>query len=132
MTGTGADSHRTALYAVQSPFDGELQYPPQNRCWAYDKRKIRGWLEEWGSKYTEADLGDGKTSALVLAGWSASGSGKKNAAIIAKAADAAKVKLEAGAWPRLYFGMNGTAKPMAKVYLNDIKAGMVADDLLGR
>ena len=27
LTGTGADSHPTALYAIQSPFDGELHYP---------------------------------------------------------------------------------------------------------
>lgn len=27
LTGNGADSHRTALYAIQSPFDGELHYP---------------------------------------------------------------------------------------------------------
>lgn len=125
MTGTGADSHKTALYAVQSPFDGELQYPPQNRCWAYDKKKIKGWLEAWGAKYSEADLADGKTNALVLTGWSKSGAAKKNSAVIAKAAEAARAKLGAGAWPRLYFGMNGTAKPMAKVYLNEIKAGIV-------
>ena len=38
LTGTGADSHPTALYAVQSPFTGELHYPPEGRCWGYEKR----------------------------------------------------------------------------------------------
>jgi adenine-specific DNA-methyltransferase len=42
-----------------------------------------------------------------------------------QARERAQVKLEAGAWPRLYFGMKGTAKPMAKVYYSQIKAGSV-------
>lgn len=127
LTGTGADSHRTALYAIQSPFDGELHYPGENRCWAFEKRRMREWLSAWGSAYTERDLGDGRTKALVikdapLPDDSAFG---PDHAVLRQARERAMQKLDAGAWPRLYFGMKGTAKPMAKVYYSEIKAGVV-------
>jgi adenine-specific DNA-methyltransferase len=65
LTGTGADSHPTALYAIQSPFDGELHYPGENRCWAFEKRRMKEWLTEWGPTYSERDLKDGRTKALA-------------------------------------------------------------------
>jgi adenine-specific DNA-methyltransferase len=73
LTGTGADSHPTALYAIQSPFDGSLHYPGENRCWAFEKRRMKEWLSGWGSTYAERDLGDGRTKALVIKGAPAPG-----------------------------------------------------------
>jgi adenine-specific DNA-methyltransferase len=66
LTGTGADSHPTALYAIQSPFDGELHPPGDNRCWAHEKKRMREWLSAWGPEYVERDLRDGRPKALVI------------------------------------------------------------------
>lgn len=127
LTGNGADSHRTALYAIQSPFNGELHYPGENRCWAFEKRRLKEWLTEWGSEYVERDLKDGRTKAVVIKGAplpGETGFAPDNASL-KRARENALAKLEAGAWPRLYFGMQGTAKPMLKVYFTGIKAGVV-------
>jgi adenine-specific DNA-methyltransferase len=45
--------------------------------------------------------------------------------VLRQAKENAEAKLKEGAWPRLYFGLQGTAKPMAKVYYTGIKAGVV-------
>lgn len=127
LTGTGAESHQTALYAVQSPFDGALHYPGENRCWAFEKRRMKEWLTEWGPTYVERDLADRRTKAIVIKGAPLPGDAdfRPDHKVLAHARELAQAKLAAGAWPRLYFGMNGTAKPMAKVYLSEIKAGVV-------
>jgi adenine-specific DNA-methyltransferase len=67
LTGNGPDSHRTALYCIQSPFDGELHPPGENRCWAFEKRRIKEWLTGWGSAYVERDLRDGRPADPHLA-----------------------------------------------------------------
>lgn len=127
LTGTGADSHPTALYAIQSPFTGQMHYPGENRCWGFEKRRMKGWLEAWGTEYEERDLRDGRPKALVLRdaptpdelGFS------PDHPVLQKAAEEAKARLETGPWPRLYFGQTGQTKPMAKIYLSEIKAGVV-------
>jgi adenine-specific DNA-methyltransferase len=127
LTGTGADSHQTALYAIQSPFTGELHYPGENRCWAFEKKRMKEWLEDWGHAYEERDLNDDRPRALVLRG--APVPGDKGFVpqnrILKAASSAAQQRLERGKWPRLYFGQTGLTKPMAKVYLSEIKAGVV-------
>jgi adenine-specific DNA-methyltransferase len=127
LTGTGADSHLTALYAIQSPFDGKFHYPGENRCWAFEKRRMKEWLEEWGSAYVERDIGDKRTKALVIKDAPLPGELDFHLEnkVLAEVQRLANERQEAGAWPRLYFGMKGTAKPMAKVYYSEIKAGVV-------
>jgi adenine-specific DNA-methyltransferase len=127
LTGTGADSHPTALYAIQSPFTGELHYPPQGRCWGYEKRRMKEWLEGWGSVYEERDLKDKCPKALALKGCPVPGEHKFDPehAGLTKARKAAEAKLNNGHWPRLYFGHTGQSKPMSKQYLTEVKAGAV-------
>lgn len=48
-----------------------------------------------------------------------------------KAQRAAQRVLEAGAWPRLFFGRDGTSKPMLKIYKKDVKAGTVPTTFWG-
>jgi adenine-specific DNA-methyltransferase len=127
LTGTGANSHPTALYAIQSPFTGELHYPGENRCWAFEKRRMAEWLEAWGARYEERDLGDKRPRALVIKGAPVPRDRgfKVSHPVLARAAAAANRRLASGRWPRLYFGLTGRTKPMAKVYLDEIKAGVV-------
>lgn len=127
LTGTGASSHRSALYAIQSPFTGVLHYPGENRCWAFEKKRMKEWLEGWGPSYEERDLGDRRPKALVIVGAPVSGEKGFTSShpILGKAAAASAKRLEAGTWPRLYFGQTGQTKPMLKVYLDEIKAGVV-------
>lgn len=127
LTGTGADSHPTALYAIQSPFTGELHYPGENRCWAFEKKRMREWLEEWGAQYEERELKDNRPKGLAIRGApipGGEGFSPENK-VLKAAATAAKARLNAGQWPRLYFGQTGLTKPMAKVYLSEVKAGVV-------
>ena len=127
LAAQGDSTHPTMVYAIQSPFTGLLHYPPDGRHWRNQKRKIKAWLDAWGSEYTERDLKDGKAKALVIKGAPLPGEAKFVADHVAlvKARIAAEQKLAAGSWPALYFGHTGQAKPMLKVYMSEVKAGSV-------
>lgn len=105
-------------YGIQSPFTGNIHYPPGTRSWSYPRRRIKGWLEEWGSEYTSRDLGDGQAKALVV---KAGKKGKLPPAVT----EAAEGRLKKLRWPFLWFGMDGQGGPRAKRYLNSVKKGMV-------
>lgn len=105
-------------YAIQSPFSGRMYYPPGVRSWSHPKQNLRRWLEEWGSRYVETEIGDNKASALVVKG------GKPD--VLPKgAARAAKKRLADKSWPFVWFGMDGTGGPRVKRYLESVKKGMV-------
>ena len=105
-------------YGIQSPFTGKIHYPPGMRSWSYPRRRIKGWLEEWGCKYVSRDLGDGHAKALVVK------AGKVDE-LPAAATAAAERRLAELSWPFLWFGMDGKGAPRAKRYLNRVKKGMV-------
>jgi adenine-specific DNA-methyltransferase len=52
-SGPSASTHPKMVYAIQSPFTGALYYPPKSRCWGNEKKKMKEWLEDWGSTYEE-------------------------------------------------------------------------------
>lgn len=123
----GAATHPGMVYAIQSPFNGNLYYPPESRCWGFEKPQIKKWVEGWGSKYVEVDIKDGKKKALLLAG---SSFDKLQGVvtpslILEEARQAAEAKLKAGSWSRLYFGLQGETGPQIKRYLNDVKKGRI-------
>jgi adenine-specific DNA-methyltransferase len=107
------DTHQGMIYAIQSPFTGELFYPNEGDCWRSDKKYMKQWLEEWGSSYIEKNIKDGKKKALLL------NVPVETAAVIARG------RYEAGNWPRLYFQKKGKGKPRLKRYLEEIKQGSV-------
>lgn len=123
----GERTHPTMVYQIQSPFTGELHPPPSGRHWAAEKRRMKTWLQEWGSVYAERELHDGRRKALVIKGAPIPGEAdfSPEDRVLAVARKKAQQRLKAGAWPRLYFGVNGTAKPMYKVYEHEVKAGSV-------
>jgi adenine-specific DNA-methyltransferase len=58
LTAPGDDNPPSMVYAIQSPFNGRLHYPPERRHWANEKRQMKAWLEDWGCEYEERDIGD--------------------------------------------------------------------------
>ena len=118
-----------ADYAIQSPFTGELHYPPGSRVWSHPKRNILKWLEEWGNAYEERGIGDGKAPALML-------KGNLSAPLPAKVSKKAEARLAQPNWPFVWFGRDGGGRPRVKTYLQKIKKGKVpvtywADEDLG-
>lgn len=108
-------------YAIQSPFTGELHYPPGNSHWRHPKRDIQKWVEEWGATYEERDLDDGFVPGLVIKG------GFK-----AKCQKAAEKVLNAGItggkpWPFIWFGRTGDGVPRKKIYLAEVRAGKIPE-----
>jgi adenine-specific DNA-methyltransferase len=103
-------------YGIQSPFTGEIHYPPGKSAWRHPKRNIKTWVEEWGSEYVARDLHDDHAPALVL----------RNGAT-AKARKAAETKLAKGIWPFIWFGRKGDGIPRKKIHLKDVKAGKIVD-----
>jgi adenine-specific DNA-methyltransferase len=135
--GTGSDTHPKMVYAIQSPFTGELSYPPEDSHWRSEKKYMREWLQAWGSEYEEKWIGDdnefvdktGRTvrvKALVLKGARfVDGKPAGPAGVLKKARDAAQNKQKQGQWPKLIFTSEGEGGPRLKRYLKDIKKGKV-------
>lgn len=123
----GASTHPGMVYAIQSPFTGELHYPTGTQCWKDERPTIRRWLEEWGSEYVDADLGDGLAKALLL-------KGAKDPRqltnplpedrVVAKARRKATA-VRKGTLPRLFFTYDGDGKPRKKTYIAKVKKGLV-------
>lgn len=122
-----ADTHEGMVYAIQNPFTGQLYYPPEARCWGFEKPQMKKWLADWGSEYTEINLKDGKKKALVLKGsiFKDSEGLSTSKTILENAARVAFRKLKSGPWPRLYFGLSGKTGPQTKRYFQDVKKGKI-------
>ncbi|CDQ45686.1 site-specific DNA-methyltransferase [Mycolicibacterium neoaurum] len=127
-TGPKARTHQGMVYGIQSPFTGEMQYPPAGRCWVYPQRVTKRILEEWGADYTLRTLDDAKLRAEI-AGVDESDVRAVKALVLKtpmKAAKAAALrKLDNGPWPEIYFGIEGNGRPQLKRYLEDVKKGRV-------
>ncbi|RAD67537.1 site-specific DNA-methyltransferase, partial [Burkholderia multivorans] len=112
-------------FGIQSPFTGEVFYPPGERAWAHPKRNVKEWVSQWGSDYVEKDLGDGRVKALVLKDGFSTNTARR-----------AEARLAEPEWPFIWFGRDGQGRPRTKTYLEQIKKGKVpvtywADDDLG-
>ena len=122
-TAMGASTHAGQVYGIQNPFSGEIQYPPEGRCWAASRARMKKWLEEWGSTYQTADLHDhAPTNALVLTGTTSEGT---DPAILEGARIAAEKVRDNEVWPELWFGKAGLGRPNRKRYLEKVKKGIV-------
>jgi adenine-specific DNA-methyltransferase len=136
--GTGSDTHPKMVYAIQSPFTGVLHYPPEGSHWRNDKKRMREWLQAWGSEYEEKWIDDGnefideksgktiRVKALVLRGSTfADGEPTGPAPLLSMAQKAADARQKQGQWPRLIFTGAGKGGPRLKRYLKEIKKGKV-------
>lgn len=121
LTGKGAS--KNANYAIQSPFTGEFHNPGE-RHWAVKRAVMKKWLEEWGVEYEDLDIGDGRGKALALKGWGASKASQRQK-LLTKTCEVATKRLVKGAWPLLYWGVDGRQKPVRKVYKSLVRQGGV-------
>ncbi len=137
-SGPNAATHRKMVYGIQSPFTGEIYYPPEGRCWANEKKTMKSWLEAWGHAYQEKWIEDGneftekntgsstQVKALVIKGVQFKDGQPVGGQAILRAARASAVeRMAAGTWPALYFGQKGETGPQLKRYLKDVKKGKV-------
>lgn len=126
--GPKAKTHQRMVYAIQSPFTGELHYPPQGSCWRPEQKNVLVWLNEWGVTYVLKDLHDEEERADIIGIEPGEVPKVKGCVIkgsLATAKKAAERKLEDGPWPRLYFGKTGKGRPQLKFYLEHVKQGKV-------
>lgn len=126
---TAPEHRKLTSYGIQSPFTGEVFYPAGKGHWRRAKKDVKEWLEEWGTPYVEVNLGDGEAKALMVAGGTPGN-------VPAVATERARVVLERGQWPFIWFGLDGSGRPRVKTYLEGLKRGTVPvtywadDDLL--
>lgn len=136
--GAGSDTHPKMVYAIQSPFTGELFYPPEGTHWRSEKTSMKKWLQEWGSEYEEKWIDDGnefvdektgrtvKVKAIVLKDAKFSGGEPDGPQkVLAAARRAAAAKMKAKSWPKLIFTSGGEGGPRLKRYIKDIRKGKV-------
>ncbi len=125
-------------YAIQSPFTGALHYPGTG-SWRNTKRNMKSFLEAWGSKYVEKDLGEGRPKALVIKGATiphvpedqnldnnpvVTLECEKNEIVTKAEQKAVKIR-NTKTMPELYFLRNGYGRPAIKRYLKYVKQGKV-------
>lgn len=129
LSARGASSHQGMVFAIQSPFTGEVHYPPAGRHWGTDRRDLKRKLESWGVKYYEVDLRDDSERArLCSLGTSEVRKGVKALMIkgdLSEAAALAEERRKKGTWDTVYFGLSGKGRPQRKQYLEDVKQGRV-------
>jgi NAD(P)-dependent dehydrogenase (short-subunit alcohol dehydrogenase family) len=94
-------------------YTGEMMPPPNGRCWAAERARVKSMLEEWGSQYTPKDLGDGRSPALVIKG------------SLETAKKKAQARLAKGNWPIGHFLDNGQGAFRIKRYLKDVRRGVI-------
>lgn len=117
------------VYAIQSPFTGDLYYPPEGRCWARPQREIKRILQQWGVTYTTKDMKDtarrAKAAGVPVEEILEGVKGLVVKGDLTKAREAATQVLQEEPWPSIYFGVIGEAGPAHKRYLEDVKKGVV-------
>lgn len=128
FSGPKALTHQGMVYGIQSPFTGQVHYPPAGKCWRAPQSDALRWLSEWGVDYELRDIEDADTRAAIIG--VAPREVRKVRAVMVKSGleDAREVSLkrrETGDWPRLVFGLDGQGRPQQKKYLEDVKQGRV-------
>lgn len=116
------------VYAIQSPFTGELHYPPPMGCWRMAQKTLLETLCQWDVEFELRSLDDDQIRAELL-NIDVAQLKPAKAVVLAEPLSEAQRKAEArlavGAWPRIYFGPNGQGRPTTKRYLERVKKGVV-------
>ena len=126
----GAITHQGMVYAVQSPFTGDLIYPTKGRCWCREQSIVFEEINKWAS-YKLEELDDADMRAEVCGiDPSAVRSGVKSIVLNESLEDAKKHAselLNKGPWPLFYFTKGGFGGIRRKTYLNNLDGKMVTN-----
>lgn len=132
-TGSNAKNHKKMVYAIQSPFTGELFYPPDGSAWRCEQKQNLKWLQGWGCKYKAEEIDDQETRARII-GVRENEVPRVKALLLAESAASARRKArklqEKGPWPQFYFLSHGEGRPRLKKYRDLLKQGIVATNIL--
>lgn len=113
-------------YGIQSPYTGEIHYPPGTRRWRTRKAEIKRLLELWGSAYVEMEDPNSTLPSLVLKGTKLKDGKLITPATVLKGARERALEVRnTQVWPEIYFASEGEGRPALKVYLKDVKKGRV-------
>lgn len=128
FAGPKALTHQGMVYGIQSPFTGEIFYPPAGKCWRAPQSDVLKWLQDWGVKYQAKTIDDSGVRAHIIG--VPHGEERAVKAIVLKtpleeAQRIVETRLAEGHWPKIIFGLDGRARPQQKKYLEEIKQGRV-------
>lgn len=106
----GAATHQGMVYAIQSPFTGELLYPPIGGCWRLGQEKMFNALSEWASYRLEILNDDSKRAEICGV---TPDNVRNNVPAIVLAEDIHEAKRHADLrlnqpWPEVFFINNGS------------------------
>lgn len=139
---TSRDRRDWDRYGIQSPFTGAIHYPG-NRSWVLPHARMQEVLQQWGSKYVEKDIKDGRAKAWVIEGAEIPKIPKnrddryfdENPVLTTEAVfdhptiKKARAKAESirskKVWPILFFTDEGHGRPSLKRYMRTVKKGKV-------
>lgn len=120
----GATSHQGMVYAIQSPFTGELLYPPKGRCWSREQAFIFDCMKQW-ARYELKDIHDESMRADICNVAASQVRSEVKAIVLAEPIESAKKKAEAlmasGPWPIFYFTSNGYGGIARKTYIDSVQ-----------
>jgi adenine-specific DNA-methyltransferase len=129
LSARGAASHQGMVFGIQSPFTGAVHYPQSGSHWRTDRATLKMQLEQWGVAYSEVDIDDDDERARLSNLDVADVRKNVKALMIAGDVETAKTestkRLDAGPWPKIFFGGRGDGRPQRKQYLEDVKQGRV-------
>jgi len=128
FAGPKALTHQGMVYGIQSPFTGEVQYPPSGKCWRSPQSDVLRWLADWDVEYELRTVDDAKTRADIIGVKPEDVRPVKAVMLktpLPEAAKAAQARLEGGNWSKITFGLKGKGRPQQKKYLEDVKQGRV-------
>lgn len=128
--GPGAAAHQGMVYAIQSPFTGQMLYPSNGAHWRYQQNDMYRIMSMWGD-YRLENIHDEEMRAEVC-GVNADAVRKDVMGIILnsdleQAKEYARQVLEKGCWPIYYFTKNGEGGLAKKTYLNDDNGKVVTN-----
>jgi hypothetical protein len=119
----GSKTHPGMVYAIQSPFTGEIYYPPAGRHWAMEQTRLKTALEQWGVEYELRDMHDeaerGRLCGLAPNEARFGVRGVMVKGSLEEAKIKAEMRLEQGIWPGVIFGKTGQTGPRFKSYMTD-------------
>ena len=100
------------VYGIQSPFTGEVLYPPPGRWWSLGHERMRAGLEGWAPY--ELRLIDDREVRSRVSGVPLSDLGEVSALMLANEVEVAQAtasdRLRAGNWPEVYFTKGGSGR----------------------